>query len=325
MNLLPAARYQPHRFGTLEATIIRVLFAAVVWWSLPLASEVADLTSQKKPTGLATLIPLTWLAAPGVFLVCQLVLAAAIALYLANRCMALATGAMTLVHVLIFTLDNSQGATNHAYQLISLVLLAQFLTYLSPHLARLIGRWRNAAVPPLFGTDRGIRIGDLAVYFSQQTIAAAYVVAGLSKLIRSKGMWVWQSPNVSVELMKSNAQNFYNRLETDATYEHRTAGGPVDDRQPHAYPGADGRRTGSSSFLPFSPCAAASVPCSPGIAILALHYGIHISMNLFFKYNIAIVLIFFVNPAYWIGKTVSEARNRSTMMLGAHPLRARNQ
>ena len=301
MNLLPAAHYQPHRFGTIEALLMRALLVSVVWWSLPLASEVADLTEQQKPTGLAHIFPLTWLAAPGVFLGCQIVIGVTAILYLANRFMLLATAAMTLVHVLIFTLDNSQGATNHAYHLISIVLLAQFLTYLSPPVIRCIERRKKITLPHLFGTDKGIRIGDLALYFSQQAIAAAYIVAGVSKLIRSKGMWVWQSPNVSVELMKSNAQNFYNRLETDATYEHRlqVAQWMIDNPMLTRVLMGGGLAIELLAFLALrSRCCALLT----GIAIIALHWGIYVSMGLFFKYNIAIVIIFFINLPYWIGK-----------------------
>jgi hypothetical protein len=301
MNLLPAAHFQPHRFGAVEAAIMRVLLVAVVWWSLPLASEVADLTGQKKPTGLATLFPLTWLATPGIFLVCQILIGAAALLYIANRLLLITTGVMTLVHVLIFTLDNSQGATNHAYQLISLVLLAQFLTYLSPHVIRRIERWKKITLPRLFGTDKGIRLSDLALYFSQQTIAAAYVVAGVSKLIRSKGLWVWQSPNVSVELIKTNAQNFYNRLDTDATYEHRlqVAQWMIDNPMITRVLMGGGLVIELFAFLALRSRLGALLT---GLAIVALHYGIYISMGLFFKYNIAIVIIFFINLPYWIGK-----------------------
>lgn len=301
MNFLPAAYYQPHRFGTVEAVLMRVLLVAVVWWSLPLAAEVADLTGQQKPTGLAHIFPLTWLAIPDVFRVCQIVVAAAAILYTANRFMLLATGAMTLVHVLIFTLDNSQGATNHAYHLISIVLLAQFLTYLSPHLIRRIEGWRKTSLPRLFGTDKGIRLNDLALYFSQQAIAAAYVVAGLSKLIRSKGLWVWQSPNVSVELMKSNAQNFYNRLEIDSTFEHRqqVAQWMIDNPMITRVLMGGGLVIELFAFLALRSRLGALLT---GLAIIALHYGIYISMGLFFKYNIAIVIIFFINLPYWIGK-----------------------
>jgi len=206
MTLLRASDYQPHRFGTVEAAIMRALLVAIVWWSLPSARDVADLVSQKKPTGLAVLFDLTWLSRPGVFAGCQIVLGIGVVLYLAGRYMLLATGAMALVHILIFTLDNSQGATNHAYQLLSLVLLTQFLTYLSPHLIRLIERWKKSPLPRLFPDD--IRLSDLAIYYTQQTIAAAYLVTGLTKLVRSKGLWAWQSPNISVELIKTNAQNF---------------------------------------------------------------------------------------------------------------------
>ena len=307
MNLLPAAQYQPHRFGTVEALLMRALLVAVVWWSLPLASEVADLTGQQKPTGLAHVFPLTWLARPGVFLVCQIIVAVAAIFYLANRLLLPATGAMTLVHILIFTLDNSQGATNHAYHLISIVLLAQFLTYLSPHVVRFIERWKKITLPRLFATDKGIRLNDLALYFSQQAIAAAYIVAGLSKLIRSKGLWVWQSPNVSVELMKTNAQNFYNRLEIDATFEHRqqVAQWMIDNPMITRVLMGGGLAIELFAFLALRNRLGALLT---GLAIIALHWGIYVSMGLFFKYNIAIVIIFFVNAPYWVGRLFPSSR-----------------
>lgn len=301
MNLLPAAAYRPQRFGTVEAAIMRVLLAAVVWWSLPLARDVADLSAQKSPTGLATFIDLTWLSAPGVFLGCQIVLGIALALYATNRLMLLATGTMALVHILLFTLDNSQGATNHAYQLLSLVQLAQFLTYLSPTVIRLLERWKKTKFPPLFAPD--IRLSDLAIFFTQQTIAGAYLITGLTKLIRSKGLWVWQSPNLSVELLKSNAQNFYNRLETDATYDQRLAVAQwmID------HPMLTRALMGGGLVIELGALLALrgrAWALGVGIAVIALHWGIDVSMGLFFKFHIALVIIYFINVPYWITRLI---------------------
>jgi len=41
-----------------------------------------------------------------------------------------------------------------------------------------------------------------------------------------------------------------------------------------------------------------------GLAIIALHWGIDISMGLFFKYHIALVIIFYLNLPYWIGRLI---------------------
>ena len=131
MKLLEAKDYQPWHYGPVEAALMRVLFAALVWWSLPTATDVSDLSDQKSPTGLAVLFDLTWLSNPGVYSACRVVLGVASALYITHLLMPLATGLMTLIHVIIFTLDNSQGATNHAYQLVSLVLLAKWSSLLS--------------------------------------------------------------------------------------------------------------------------------------------------------------------------------------------------
>ncbi len=301
MKLLRADAYQPHRFGNVEAAIMRVLLVAIVWWSLPSAKDVADLIAQKKPTGLAVLFDLTWLSRPGVFTACRIVLGIGAALYLAKRFMLLATGAMALVHILIFTLDNSQGATNHAYQLLSLVLLAQFLTYLSPSIGRLIERWKKTKLPRLFPAD--IRLDDLAIYFSQQAIAAAYLITGLTKLIRSKGLWAWQTPNISVELIKTNAQNFYNRLETDATYEHRhlVAQWMIDNPMITRVLMGGGLAIELFAFVALRGRLWA---LGAGLAIIALHWGIDISMGLFFKYHIALVIIFYLNLPYWIGRLI---------------------
>lgn len=301
MNLLRANAYQPHRFGSVEAAIMRVLLVALVWWSLPPAKDIVDLIAQKRPTGLAVLFDLTWIAKPGAFIGCKIVLGIAAALYFAKRFMLLATGAIALVHILIFTLDNSQGATNHAYQLLSLVLLTQFLTYLSPHLFRAIERWKKVKLPRLFPAD--IRLDDLAIYYSQQAIAAAYLTTGLTKLIRSKGLWIWQSPNVSVELIKTNAQNFYNRLETDATYEqrHQVAQWMIDNPMITRALMGGGLFIELFAFLALRGRRWALVV---GLAIIALHWGINISMGLFFKYHIALVIIFYLNLPYWIGRLI---------------------
>ena len=56
--------YQIETRGTIEVIVMRVLFAAIVIWSMPTAEQMSELTAQSRPVGLAKHFDLTFLANP---------------------------------------------------------------------------------------------------------------------------------------------------------------------------------------------------------------------------------------------------------------------
>ena len=195
---------------------MRLCFAGVVWWSLPLMHSMVDLESQPYPTGIANLIDLTFFSNPQVYWTCYYIFCGAVIVYAAGFFLPVIIPVIACIHIGMLTLYNSQGATHHAYQLVSLILLAQWAVYWTPWVRCLVKR------SPLELPD-GRKWRDYAVWYSLQVIAAAYMIAGVIKLMRTKGTWIIDSPNIAVQIMKTNAQNYYDKLETDAVFEQREA------------------------------------------------------------------------------------------------------
>lgn len=108
----------------------------------------------------------------------------------------------------IGTLNASQGADNHSTQLVSLILLGQFLVYLIP-LAR--GR-RGLQTSWLMPDDV---VHRRAIYVSLCIFAACYVVSGWVKLDNSDWKWMGNVvPGLALELQKTNLSAYYDTLES---------------------------------------------------------------------------------------------------------------
>ncbi len=286
--------WQIPKRGRWEWFFMRLFFAVVVWWSLPTARSMLDMVSQPYPTGIANLVDLTFFSNPEIYQVVYWVFCAALLVYVSGFLLPIVLPVMASVHIGMITIYNSQGATHHSYQLVSLILLAQWVVYWVPWVRKVFGR-QALSLP------EGRHWRDYAVWYSLQVIAAAYVIAGVIKLMRSKGMWIVDSPNLAVQLLKTNAQNYYGRLETDAVFEQRAALAQFMIDNPNItrlFLGA-GLLIEIFAFVLLINRRWALVA---GIFILALHWGIDMTMGLNFKYQMTVVAIFLVNAPYWAGQ-----------------------
>ena len=284
---------------------MRVCFAVVTWWSLPVLSAMVDLKAQEYPTGLAVVMDLTFFSNPQVYWTCYYIFCAALIIYAAGFLLPLVIPIIACVHIGMITLYNSQGATHHAYQLISLILLAQWAVYWTPWVRKVFKR------SPLVLSD-GRQWRDYAVWYSLQVIAAAYVIAGVIKLMRTKGLWIIESPNLSVQLMKTNAQNYYDKLQTDAVFEQRAALAQymIDN------PNLTRLFLGGGLFIElfaFLLLLNRRWALVMGFFILSLHWGIEMTMGLNFKYQMAVVAIFLVNVPFWVGKAGASVFQKSEL------------
>jgi hypothetical protein len=148
-----------------------------------------------------------------------------------------------------------------------------------------------------------------------QVIAAAYVIAGVIKLMRTKGLWIIESPNLSVQLMKTNAQNYYDKLQTDAVFEQRAALAQymIDN------PNLTRLFLGGGLFIElfaFLLLLNRRWALVMGFFILSLHWGIEMTMGLNFKYQMAVVAIFLVNVPFWVGVVCKMSGKKDDGMLG---------
>jgi hypothetical protein len=188
----------------------------------------------------------------------------------------------------IGTLANSQGAANHSTQLVSMILLGQFMTY-----AAFI--WRGGLFKPGEGAQRWV------IHVSMVIFAAAYVVSAWMKLDNSDMKWIQRVPSLALELRKSNWSEYYDTLRPVPESLNRV----VDMMSEH--PGIARLIFGSGLFIElFAFVALFGRRCAffTGLAIIVLHMSISQLMQLDFGYHMAAAMLFLVNlPG--IGRTFS--------------------
>ena len=198
---------------------------------------------------------------------------------------------LALLHICVFTLYQSQGAIGHDNQLLSLVILGQAVAVVLPRLWTRCGRVFSPCPDPR-------RWGDYMFNVTLQVIAACYVVAGVSKLLKSKGLWVWQTPDLVVEMVKTNDQRFYTKADPAAGI------GLADtiafmSEHPHL----TRLVLGSGFFLElfaFLALRNRRWALAFGLGLLGLHRSVLWLMKLGFPENEQLLLIYLVNPVFWI-------------------------
>lgn len=275
---------------------IRILFAALVYWTVPAA---IGLGQQPHPVGLARIFDLTFLSAPGVMPAIRIGLIPIFTVYVLGKLPVTCLALMLLATVLPGTLDNSQGSTQHSQQVVSLITLALLLYHLAArtrfinhdHLQR--GRWE--------------------VFMGQQAIIAAYTVTALTKLLRSGLGWIRDSANFPIQMTKNIRMQHYNTLEAEA----------VD--------GFWGRTSAAAQQLFLDSPNLCRVLLSSGLllelfAILALlgrrwaavygallitfHLMVRTMTGLHFRYHLAAIFIFLILPAIAIGVARLHSRGK---------------
>ena len=271
-------RFSPVEYGALERLLMRLLFAIVVAAHIP--ASLAHL-SISRPNGLARLIDLGFLLDPQVLAGFRYALWLMLVFYVLRIGWALVLPYMTLLSIAVGSINNSHGAISHTFQILSLVLLAQTAAYYYAKVRKLN---RDAAE-------------NRMIFWSQQAIAATYLVSAITKLINSSGMWFVQTPYVAVQIVKTTEQNYYNTL--DAT--SRAAGLAIADWIVH-HPLLVGMVMTAGFFIELlAPLALLSRrwALSLGLGLVLFHETIDRVMKLHFAYNEYLLWIYLVNVPFW--------------------------
>jgi hypothetical protein len=276
------ARPSIPQFALYERLVMRILFAWLVWRATPGALVVNGIPS---PNGITRLFDLHFLLDPEVFAWARTALAAALIFYVLRFAVWLALPIALFVNLAACAITNSQGAIQHRAQIVSLVLLAQTV-------AHLFGLWRRRR-----GEDRGL-LEDRAIWWSQQTIVAVYLVAGITKLIVSKGLWIFQARWIGVSVAKSAYQSFYDTLDPASLQQQLTV---ANFAAAHGWLVALIAATGlflelGSPLMLINRATAALF----GGALLCFHLSIDYTMHLSFIYNQWLLVIFMINVPYWL-------------------------
>lgn len=267
-------------FSVLERAVMRILFAAVVWRAQPNKLSVNGIPA---PNGITRILDLHFLLEPQFFAWARIALAIALILYVFRIWQALPIA--LFVNVAIAGILNSQGAIQHAMQIVSLVLLAQTAAYV-------YGAWidRNNKTPQLSE--------DRAIWWSQQTIVAVYLLAGIAKLIATGGLWIFQARWIGVSIAKAAYQSFYDsfnsaELERQLSVAHFAAA--------HGWLVALIATAGlllelGSPLMLMNRVWAVLL----GGAMVCFHLGLDYTMGLSFIYNQWLLIIFMINLPYWL-------------------------
>ena len=201
MNFLKSLfRTRPMQWSPVETFLMRLLFAAALFF---FASnwDLQQVTELEKPNGIARFLPLKWMTIPGVIVTLKWLTAASLLVYVAGFFPALSLTIPVLAICGLGAVRNSMGDITHVTQLGAMVLLGQWLVYLFAAIRS--KDWKKVAA----------RVHSTAVFASILVIGGAYVASGIVKLKESKGAWIGRVPWLSIHVIKANQNEDYSKLE----------------------------------------------------------------------------------------------------------------
>ncbi len=303
------AGFVPQHAHGWEWFFMRLFLAVLVFYSL---QEFKPYTfdAQPVPRGVAHFFPLTFLHengpvdfssikrleipgalsirldGPGWYDTVVLLAAVLGALYVWGRGLIVTLPLLALLHTLPWTYSNSQGFTHHGNQLISMVLIVQAIVVWWWQ----IRAWRGKAA-------LSVGLAGQLIYYSQGMVAFSYLAGAITKLINSKGLWLWRSNNICIELIKSHRLEFYANL--DPNY----AGDPPAALWLLNHPWTTRLLFDAGFFVElFAIIALRSRPWAllTGCLIIAFHRSVWLLMALEFPMHEYLLIIFLVNLPYWM-------------------------
>jgi hypothetical protein len=312
--------FQPGRaeYRGYEWLIMRVLFVCAAWPTFDVRM-LQKFSSFPYPNGLAQFFSLEWMFSSGVQTVVLAIAVIHLALYVLNVAPLWTCSVLFVIHTLLGTIVNSQGAIHHTSQIVGFVLLGHIIGY-----GALLLRQRRGDLAFSLGLGQfellkpGERLMAAApssvIYITQQMIGTAYVVSGISKLVRSEGEWVATLPNIALQLQKTRMMDHYNSLEPVP----ELAGWAI--TMVREYPGVAMVFFSIGLALELFAFVALfnrGFMALAGIGLMLMHISISQVMNLGFFYNKWMLAIFWVNVPFWCMAVVSSRSRRGQNSQGA--------
>ena len=268
------------RYANYEVLVMRLCFVVLIYQAM--FWEI-NYTTQPRPNGLAEWgLDFTFFGDPGIMAHMKTLTILALAFFAAGVVPWLALTWILFVAVGIGTLANSQGAIGHHTQIVTLSVLAQCAAH-----------WVRPRLMTSLETE------NRAVRWTLITIAAAYIVSGLVKTIRSYGLWIWKSPALAVQFMKTRQMEYFD-------YQENEHAGSLIDQMPElilAYPNAARLIFGTALILElacFLILLGRRWSAIYGLVLICMHTCISLVMRHHFENNVAALAIFLVNPVFWI-------------------------
>ncbi len=259
-------------------TLMRIAFAALVlntfldWHPYAYAAQPA-------PVGIARWFNLTWLHQDGVYQGMLALASVCCAAYVFGIGLRIVLPLLTAAQIVVYTYQNSQGFTHHGVQLISMVLLFQTI----------VVWWKRGESPE--------KLRAWLWFYSRGIILFSYVASALTKIINTKGLWVWRSKYLCIEIIKTRRYDYYKDLNPELL------GDPASALWLMHYPVIAQLMFGAGFFLEVfaflglrDRCWSALV----GLSLIAMHQGITWLMGLPFENHQWLDLIFLINIPGWL-------------------------
>lgn len=278
----------PVEYAGWELLCMRALFAWLLWSMLPSAIPYVD---QPVPNGLGHLIDLTFLSEQELYHPLRLGFAVSLLVFVCGLLPVLSLGYPAILLIMVGALENSQGAIGHHLQLTCMVAGAMWVGYLGGVRGTGLSFWRAS-----------LKVHQCALHLAKVIIVVSYMTSACVKLIASGGAWIAQLPNISLQLVKTHANVYYDTLwpqtgwaATELPYliaEHpfltRLFFTPGLLLELFAFIALLGRRP--AMFM--------------GIGLLMMHLLIRLVMNLSFSAHEWLLVIFLINLPYLVWSLV---------------------
>lgn len=297
------AGFRPESVANWEWHIFRLLFAVVVWMTFQ-DRRPYTFEDQPAPNSVARFFDLTWLNQPGVQEIVLWIVGALLLLYLTGRLLWISLPLLTVISTIVHSYSNSQGFIFHGYQIVGLVLLTQSVVAVYWQ----IQIWRRRKP---FPNLPDVSLASWIEYYVRGAILATYVVSAITKLVNSKGMWVWNSRYICMELIKSRRLEYYRTLNPEHAGEIPVAVWMVQ------HPWMTRMMFSSGFFLELFALVglhSRKWGLFTGLAIIAFHRVVLYLMTLKFEYNEYLLVIFCVNPPFWIWWLWQRSRKRDAIV-----------
>ncbi len=285
---LPYSAFRPVAVSGWEGMLLRLFFGIATVWGM---WTVLPFEKIEMANGLAHFVDLSFLGGEDAMIWFRPLIIAAAVLYVLEIVNPLGLVLLTLAHLGYHTLQNSQGFTFHGNNIVGLILLAQCS-------GELYWLWHRVWKKRPFPFPEGITRLSYQLYFAQCAIVSVYVTSAITKIGKSDGLWLFRSHYLAKSVVKTHRQTFYDNpegamAEPVVAIAQWLAEHHVITRVAFGF----GFFLELLAFLALWNRAWALFI---GLNIIAFHFGVELIMQLDFRVNQLMCLIFLVNVPFWI-------------------------
>ena len=276
--------FEPIRHARWEQVFLR---AGIVWVSWGLFYGDSAYQTQPHPNGIAQWMDLTFLSNDATEAWLRPLAQYSLLLFVAGVPAVLSLLAPMLAGIGFITLKNSQGAIGHTFQVMHLCLLAIWLGSLWGW----IRKARGCCLP------RAFTPWQLELDWARQALAATYVVSALTKLFESGGLWFRDSQYFALHLIKNTDMKYYDTLEPGS---QQLESLPDLMMQHPLFSQLFFGLALPLELFAFLGCFNRRLALVFGLSLVGFHLCVKQLTLLDFEYNIQLLVILMVNPAWWL-------------------------